>query len=250
MGTVERTLVEVVAPVSEQITAIEVERGAHVEAGAVLVRLDSTFALAELAGVEAELAGARKALVVSGHDYDRSKRLRRDRVISQRDLDHAELTRDEAAARLRAGEARLAAARKHLADHTLTAPVCGVVDQIPFDQGERVPAGAVVTVILEDGAPWVRVWIPERAVALLGPGSRAEVRVDGIGRTFRGHILDVAREPEFTPHYALTERERVHLVYEARVVIDNAPPGLRPGVPADVAIPLGASDSPPAAARQ
>jgi hypothetical protein len=47
-------------------------------------------------------------------------------------------------------------------------------------------------------------------------------------------VLDVAREPEFTPHYALTERDRVHLVYETRVRIENAPAELRPGVPAEV----------------
>jgi HlyD family secretion protein len=48
-------------------------------------------------------------------------------------------------------------------------------------------------------------------------------------------VLDVAREPEFTPHYALTERERVHLVYEARVAIEDSPTTLRPGIPAEVA---------------
>ena len=50
----------------------------------------------------------------------------------------------------------------------------------------------------------------------------------------RGRVLDVAREPEFTPHYALTERDRVHLVYETRVRIEDAPASLRPGVPAQV----------------
>ena len=46
--------------------------------------------------------------------------------------------------------------------------------------------------------------------------------------------MDVAREPEFTPHYALTEHDRVHLVYETRVRILDPPDGLRPGVPARV----------------
>ena len=46
----------------------------------------------------------------------------------------------------------------------------------------------------------------------------------------------MAREPEFTPHYALTERDRVHLVYETRVRLQDAPPGLRPGLPAEVEI--------------
>ena len=66
------------------------------------------------------------------------------------------------------------------------------------------------------------------------PGTPAEIRIDGIGQALHGSVLDVSREPEFTPHYALTERDRVHLVYETRVRIHDAPASLRPGVPAEV----------------
>ena len=49
----------------------------------------------------------------------------------------------------------------------------------------------------------------------------------------------MARESEFTPHYALTERESAHLVYETRIAIDDAPDELRPGLPARIVLPLG-----------
>jgi HlyD family secretion protein len=65
--------------------------------------------------------------------------------------------------------------------------------------------------------------------------------VAGLEAPLRGRVLDIAREPEFTPHYALTERDRVHLVYETRVEIEDAPAGLRPGAPADVRIALEAN---------
>jgi HlyD family secretion protein len=111
-----------------------------------------------------------------------------------------------------------------------------VVDQIPFDAGERVPMGAVVAVVLADGDPWVRVWIPEDRFVQVVPGTDAEIRIDGLDESLAGRVLDVAREPEFSPHYALTERDRVHLVYETRVGIRGAPASLRPGVPAEVRI--------------
>jgi HlyD family secretion protein len=239
VGTVERTLVEVVAPGSETIEAIEVARGERVAAGRTLVRLNSLLAEADLATAEAELARAQAAHTVADHDHERARQLHRDRVASEQQLERARLSLDEAAAAWRAAAARTAAARKRLADLTLRAPVSGVVDQLPFDPGERVPAGAVVAVLLADGAPWVRVWIPERAVARVGPGDGARVHVDGIG-PLAGRVLDVSREAAYTPHYALTERERVHLVYEARVEIEDAPPELRPGVPAEVRIALPA----------
>jgi HlyD family secretion protein len=235
VGSVERTLVELVAPVSEVIVEVGAARGQRVEPGRVLVRLDPTLAAVEVARAEAVLAGARTAARVAEQDLVRAHEMRRRRVASQQDLDRAELQRDEAAARLREAEAQLAAARKRVADLALASPVAGVLDQLPFDLGERVPAGAVVAVVLQDGQPWVRVWIPERAAAGLGPGAAARVTIDGVAGALRGRVLDVAREPEFTPHYALTERERVHLVYEARVAIEDSPTTLRPGIPAEVA---------------
>jgi HlyD family secretion protein len=236
VGSVERTLMELVAPVSEVIVEVAVARGERVEPGKLLVRLDPTLAEAEIARAEASLAGARTGARVSEQDLARALEMQRRSVASQQDLERAELQRDEAAARLREAEAVLAAARKRMADLALASPVRGVVDQIPFDVGERVPAGAVLVVVTQDAEPWVRVWIPEDAVARVAPGGAAEVRIDGVEGPLRGRVLDVSREPEFTPHYALTERERVHLVYEARVGIDDAPGALRPGVPAEVTL--------------
>jgi HlyD family secretion protein len=62
------------------------------------------------------------------------------------------------------------------------------------------------------------------------------VRIDGLSEPLEGRILDIAHEPEFTPHFALTERDRVHLVYETRVEISHAPANLRPGLPAEVTL--------------
>jgi len=241
VGTVERTLVEVVAPTSEVLAELDVARGDRVAAGRVLARLDPTFAESELARAEAGLASARTGAAVADIDLDRVQQLSRERVASRQDLDRARLAHDEAEARLREAEAILAAARKHAADLVLAAPVAGVVDQLPFERGERVPAGAVIVVLIAEEDPWVRVWIPEASFARVVPGTRASIHVDGVAEPLHGSVLDVAREPAFTPHYALTERDRVHLVYETRVRIVDGPPQLRPGVPAEVEI-LGGAD--------
>jgi HlyD family secretion protein len=234
VGTVERTLLELDAPVSETLLEVPVHRGQEVHRGDVVARLDPTLAEADVAHAEAALAGARTGLLIGEHELARLTHLHASRIASQQDLERVTLSRDEASARLREAEAVLAAARHRLGDLVLASPVDGVVDQIPFDPGERVPAGGVVVVVLDAAAPWVRVWVPEGRVADVRPGTPAEVRIDGVATALRGKVLDVAREPEFTPHFALTERDRVHLVYETRVRLEDAPPGLRPGVPAEV----------------
>ena len=241
VGTVERDLIELVAPVSEVIVAVHVELGQAVAPGEILVELDATLARAELARSEAALAGARTGATVARHEHERIVNLRRRGVASEQDLERAEGQRDESRALLEEAEAGLTVARKHVADLSLAAPVAGVVDQLPFDAGERVPAGAVLAVVLGDGPPWVRVWLPEQSFVRVRPGTPARVRIDGLDGPLEGSVLDVARQPEFTPHYALTERDRVYLVYETRVRIESAPAELRPGVPAEVEI-LAAAD--------
>jgi len=238
VGSVERTLVELSAPASEVIVALPFERGQHVGVGEVVARLDATLAQAEVARTEADVAGMEARVLASTRDLERIKGLRRDKIASEDQLEHAQLETDEATARRREASARLTAANKRLQDCTIVAPVAGVVDQLPFDVGERVPAGAVVAVLLQDGDPWVRIWIPARAVAQLSPGTPVKVQIDGVATLLGGRLLDIAREPEFTPHYALTERERVYLVYEARVLIENTVTTLRPGMPATVTISL------------
>jgi HlyD family secretion protein len=236
VGTVERTLVELTAPASESIVSIDVQRGQRVSKGDTLVQLDKTYALAELARAEANVAAARTAVFVSREELDRTQQMRRTGVASQQQLERAELSFDEAQARLREAEALAVAAQKRTRDLDLVSPVNGVVDQLPFDEGERVPAGSVLVVVLADGKPWVRVWVPETSYVRVLPGTPAEIEIDGIAGTLRGRVLDVARESEFTPHYALTERDRVHLVYETRVELEDAPETLRPGMPAQVRI--------------
>jgi len=236
VGTVERTLIELTAPAPEPIVGVFVSRGQRVARGDPLVQLDSTFALAEVARTEANVAAARTALFVSQQELERAQELHRRTVTSQQMLERAELSADEASARLREAEALVTAARKRTEDLRLVSPVDGVVDQLPFDEGERAPAGSVLVVLMADGKPWVRVWLPETSYIRVLPGTPAEVHIDGIDGVIHGEVLDVARESEFTPHYALTERDRSHLVYEARVELEDAPSILRPGIAADVQI--------------
>lgn len=240
VGTVERKNLELAAPASEKIVEIPVKVGQHVAAGDVLVRLDTEVAELELKAIEALHGAAEANVATTRRELERVQGLSRARVATPKELDQATQTANEAEATLAERAARVAQARRRLDDLTLRASVAGVVDQLPFEVGERVPAGGVGAVVLADAAPWVRVWLPARAAARVAPGAAAEIEVEGIEGSLHGHVEAVGHEPEFTPHFALTEREREHLVYESRVVIDDAPAELRPGIPATVTIDLGA----------
>lgn len=238
VGTVERTVLELGAPVSEVVVELPLAVGSRVGAGEVVVRLDSEVAEAELRASEAALAAAQATLTAAEQEFARVEKLRQSRVASPQQLDEARRARDEARALAFEREARVAQARKRLEDLTIRSWAAGVVDQLPYEVGERVPSGGVVGVVVADARPWVRVWLPARAVGKAQGSAPAAVEVEGFDETFSGHLTDVAREPEFTPHFALTERESEHLVYESKVVLDDAPEGLRPGLPARVRLRL------------
>lgn len=244
VGVVERKNLELAAPVSEIIVGIPFQVGQRVEKGQVVVQLDVEVAEAEFNAYQASVNAAQATLEEAENEYQRVEKLRQSRVLSASELDRARERRDRARAEHAQSVARLKQARKRMSDCSIRANSSGVIDQLPFDVGERAPAGGVVAVVLADERPWVRVWLPARASARARPGLEAEVRAEGIDRLMKGRIEDVAREPEFTPHYALTERERAYLVFETRVVLEDAPADLRPGIPADVKLVIPALAEP------
>jgi HlyD family secretion protein len=243
VGTLERTPIELLAPISETIIEISVDRGEEVERGQSIVRLDPTLASVELRRAEAAVDRRRSELRMAEHELRRAQKLRQNSVASEQAFERAELEEKEAEADLRQAEADVEDARKHLLDLDLHAPRKAVVDQLPYEVGERVPAGAVLAILLRIERPWVRVWLPEPYLAQVRPGLEVEISLDGWPEPVTGQILDIAREPTFTPHFALTERERAHLVYETRVEIMEGAAEIRPGVPATVRLPFAPARS-------
>ncbi|MDN5501136.1 MAG: HlyD family efflux transporter periplasmic adaptor subunit [Shewanella sp.] len=125
LGTVERDRLTLTAPVGELIKRINVVEGQQVQAGEVLLELDSTAAQARLSQRHAELkqAKAKLAEAVTGarsedidkaraaldganasvkeaqQSFERTQRLFKTKVLSQADLDAARAARDTSLAK-------------------------------------------------------------------------------------------------------------------------------------------------------
>ena len=91
---------------------------------------------------------------------------------------------------------------------------------------------------------YVRTFIPEPQLGRVRPGSPAEVTVDAFpGKVFPAKVTEISPDAEFTPKPVETARERVNLVYAAKVDLDagwDAP--LVPGQPADVRVKTAESE--------
>jgi HlyD family secretion protein len=111
------------------------------------------------------------------------------------------------------------------------------VDALPYELGERPPKGAPVAVLLADGQPFARVFIPETRRASVAAGSAATVSIDGSDRGWKAEVRYVSSEAAFTPYYSLNARERGRLAYLAEVVLSEPDAVTLPtGLPVEVTL--------------
>ena len=238
------------------------EREAHAAAGALEALLEEQregpraevidASRAEVEQVEVELGLARREL-------ERLRSLRERDLGSQESVDRGAARVEAAQAALRAARARLREleagtraerieqtrqqleqARARLAQIEIDrerlhyrAPRAARVDALPFEEGERPPAGAVLAVLLTGEQPHARVYVPEALRVGLQPGDAATVYVDGLEAPLQGSIRRIASDPVFTPYFALTEHDRGRLAYVAEIALPAGAERLPDGVPVE-----------------
>lgn len=112
--------------------------GDHVEAGAMLVQLDSDVEQAEVSNAEAALDRTNAELERAKRELDRTTILRNDSIGSKKDFEDAQLARAVAEAQRKQALANLDTARSHLADRTITAPFPGLFYKRTREVGEAV----------------------------------------------------------------------------------------------------------------
>ena len=251
-GTLERNRIELVAEDQEPIVTIAVHEGDQVKAGQLIMQLDDRRYRALLADAAAardqaaeRIPGAQATLDQAEKEYARNERLVAQHVQTQSVLDMDRAARDNARSSLAAARSALAQAQASLEDNQISldrlsvhAPRDGSVDALPYHQGERPPAHAVVAVLLDASAPYVQVYVPEPLRARVQPGMQASLRFDGVDKAYTGTVRFVSADSAFTPYNSLTERDRSRLAYLAKIYLDPAEAASLPsGLPVSVDFP-------------
>lgn len=172
-------------------------------------------------------------------------RARRDTALSSQQQAQARLelllegTRrqevEQAAAALRQADAALAEVRASADRYVVRAPRAGRIEAIPYKLGERPPAAAPVVVMLADDTTFARVHVPQLQRSRFAAGTFVVVELDGQPRALTGVVRFISAEADFTPYYALTERDRTRLSYLAEIdITDAAAARLPTGAPVQV----------------
>jgi HlyD family secretion protein len=217
-----------------------------------------------MAALRGEVESTRASVVEAEKQYARFAELGRKELVARAVVDASRATRDRAVAQQAAAQARLrelttgtrpeeiAQAEAALASATsardallldrkrleVRAPRAGRVDALPFRAGDQPPAGATVASLLVGEVPYARVFVPASVRTGVHEGQTLALHVEGSAREWHARVRSIARDPSFTPYYALTGDDASRLVYRAELVLaDDGAAALPAGLPVQVDLP-------------
>jgi HlyD family secretion protein len=216
----------------------------------------------EIESIQAQLQQARAALALSEKELARQEDLMRiPGATAVQEFDRARSTRDQnrqrvaqleaelktaqlgsrsdqiaaAEANLFALEAALTKAEWDFSQKRQAAPQAGLVFDTLYREGEWIPAGRPVVVMLPPPNIKVRAFVPETRIGAIHPGDRVQVWVDGVHEPFFGKVSYISPRAEYTPPVIYSQESRDKLVFMIEAVFDPAAAvNLHPGQPVDV----------------
>lgn len=160
------------------VDQIKFDSGEWVQAGEVLVELDTRQERAQLAAMEAQRDLTRI-------NYARMKQLVDEGVISRMDYDKA--TADQKAADANAAEVRATIARK-----TIRAPFSGVLGIRQVNLGQYLAAGAAIVPLQSLNPIYVNFSVPQQEVGNVQAGHSVRLTADALaGQEFTGHVTAI-----------------------------------------------------------
>jgi membrane fusion protein (multidrug efflux system) len=158
--------VTVSADLAGIVEEITFDSGRTVQAGQVLVRLDTRQEQAQLAAAEAQRDLARLNL-------DRARGLHAEGIVAQSEYDRVSAEHKQAEARV--GEIRATIARKQI-----RAPFSGVLGIRQVNLGQYLSGGDPIVPLQAIHPIYVNFAVPQQDVAQLGVGEEVRVSVEGL----------------------------------------------------------------------
>lgn len=212
------------------VVQVLVEAGDAVEIGQPIIRIDARDLEAAQRAARQQLQAAREAWQVAHDNEQRFRRLFQQQLIAKARLEEAEVAAGGAQGRLRQAEAELAAIEVNIDYATLRAPFNGVVSEIIAETGSFVAPGPALVIFEDRSRLEINAAIDQASATALAPGDRIEVDVDGLDAAVRGKVQAV-----------LPAIRDTGVGQRLRLVIDDPPPQLAPGMVVELRLP--ASDA-------
>lgn len=146
--------------VEGQVTKILVTSGDRVTTGTPLLQIDPLKQEATVGGQEASRMAQEANVRYARISLDRAKKLHDAGVISKQDLDNAQTGYDAAVAQLKALDEQVNQQKVELRYYRVSAPMDGIVGDIPVRVGDRVTVATLLTTVDEPGPLEAYVYVP------------------------------------------------------------------------------------------
>jgi len=180
-----------------RIESITVRAGDEVEAGTVVVRLDSRDLDARLAAARESVRSLRAAAELAKSEQERVAGMHASNVASKRDLDRTDAGLRMARAELERALQNVTDAEVGLSYSEIRAPVGGrVIDRLA-EPGDTAAPGAPLIKIYDPGAMRLEAPVREGLATRLTSGETLRVRIEAVDLELEGEIDEIvpAAEP-------------------------------------------------------
>jgi len=267
-GTINAvTMVQVGSQVSGTISQLYADFNSQVKKGQVVARIDPSIfegnllqakadlenARANLAAAKANLDKAKAAAIQAKNDYQRSRGLAEQGVISAQQLDLAKSTSDSSDAQVSAGEAGVVQAQAQVRqrealvqvaqtnlNHTvITAPIDGTVIARSVDVGQTVAASLQAPTLFTIAQDLTKMQVytktDESDIGRIRAGQPVMFKVDAFpNESFHGKVQEVRMNATVVQNV---------VTYDTVIGFDNPERKLFPGMTAYVTIPVARAEN-------
>ncbi len=127
--------------------------------------------------------------------------------------------------------------KKNIEDCRIYAPVDGFISKKFVETGEIVSPQSSLMKISELHTVDLMIYLNEAELGKVKLGQSADIKIDTYkDKVYKGEIVYISPEAEFTPKNIQTQDERTKLVFAVKIRIPNPQFELKPGMPADATL--------------
>jgi len=144
---------------------------------------------------------------------------------------------EQAQANLKKAVSMVDLLKQNIEDCKIYAPSDGFVSKKFVEEGENAVMGGSLLRLSNLETVNLVIYIPETELAKVKLGQEADITIDAFkDKNYKGKIIFISPEAEFTPKNIQTPDERTKLVFAIKIEIPNPQFELKPGLPADAKI--------------
>ena len=209
--------------VGGQILSRNVNVGAHVRAGDVLMVIDARDVQQQTNATSAAAQAARSRYELARTERARYEQLYAAQAISEAMLDQYRTNERAAEAAYRQAVAQDTASHNALGYTNLVAGADGVISNITAEEGQIIAAGQTVMTLTQEGEREIEIAVPESRLAEVSVGMPAAIALWANSAAYTGILRELSPVPD-----AATR------TYTARIALTDAPADLPLGMTARV----------------